>query len=133
MFNNQKTLGFPPENYVIDTNNTQEITEGIIKKYETHPSKLKIKYNFDSSITFDFSKAEVANINALLEQTVPKKATWPDTIAPKLVKMSANVIDKHLCNIINMDIHNYNVPDNTNVTTVRPFIQEKISKWIRKL
>ena len=42
--------------------------------------------------------------------------------------MSANVIDKHLCNIINMDIHNYNVPDNTNVTTVRPFIQEKISK-----
>ena len=30
----------PPENYVIDTNNTQEIIEGIIRKYERHPSIL---------------------------------------------------------------------------------------------
>ena len=28
----EKTLGVPPENYVIDTNSTQEIIEGIIKK-----------------------------------------------------------------------------------------------------
>ena len=27
--------------------------------------------------------------------------------------MSANVIDKHLCNIMNMDFENFNVPDNT--------------------
>ena len=29
--------------------------------------------------------------------------------------MSSNVIGKHLCNSINMDIENYNVPDNTKV------------------
>ena len=29
--------------------------------------------------------------------------------------MSANVIDKHLCNIIDIDIEKYNVPDNTKV------------------
>ena len=34
--------------------------------------------------------------------------------------MSANVIGKHLCNIINMDIENYNVSDNTKVATARP-------------
>ena len=39
--------------------------------------------------------------------------------------MSANVIDKHLCNIINMDIDNHNVPDNTEVATVRPINKEK--------
>ena len=50
---------------------------------------LKIKNSFVSSITFDFAKAEVADINALLKQTNPKKATGPGTIPPKLVKMSA--------------------------------------------
>ena len=66
----------------------------------------KIKNDFVSSITFEFPKADVADINALLKQADPKKATWPDTILPKLTKMSANVIGKHLCNIINMDIEN---------------------------
>ena len=104
-----KTSRVLPENYVIDTNNTQEINEGIIGKYERHPSILKIKNNFVSSITFDFPKAAVADINALLKQTDPKRATGPDTIPPKLVKMSANVTDKRLCNIINMNMDNYNV------------------------
>ena len=39
--------------------------------------------------------------------------------------MSANVIDKHLCNIINMDIANYNVPENTKVATIRPIYKKK--------
>ena len=56
----------------------------------------KIKNDFVSSITFEFPKADVADINA----------TWPDTILPKLIKMFANVIGKHLCSIINMDIEN---------------------------
>ena len=38
-----------------------------------------------------------------------------NTIPSKLVKMSANVIDKHFCNIIDIDIEKYNVPDNTKV------------------
>ena len=33
----EKTLGVPTENYFIDTNNTQEVIEGIIRKYERHP------------------------------------------------------------------------------------------------
>ena len=121
----EKTSGVPPENYVIDTNNTQEIIEGIIRKKERHPSILKIKNNFVSSINFDFPKAEVADINALLKQTDPKKATGPDTIPPKLVKMSANITDNHLCDIMNMGIENYNFPDNTKVATVRPIYNKK--------
>ena len=116
----EKTSGVTSENYVLDTNNTQEIIEGIIRKYDRHPSILKVKNNFVSSITFEFPKAEVADINALVEQTDPKKATGPDTIPPKLVKMSANVVDKHLCNIINMDIDTY-IPDSTKVATVKLF------------
>ena len=121
----EKTSGVPPENYVIDTNNTLEIIEGVIRKYERHPRILKIKNNFHSSITFDFPKAKVVNINALLKQIDPKIATEPDTIPPKLVKMSVNMIEKHLYNIINMDIDNYDVSDNTKVATARPLYKKK--------
>ena len=38
----EKIAGVPPENYVIDTNNTQEITEGIIRKYKRHSIIFKI-------------------------------------------------------------------------------------------
>ena len=107
----EKTSGVPPENNVIDTNNTLEIIDGVIRKYKRHPSILKIKNNFHSSITFDFPKA--------------KEATGPDITPPKLVKMSVNMIEKHLCNIINMDIDNYNVPDNTKVATARPLYKKK--------
>ena len=109
----------------IDTNNTQQMIERIIRKYERHPSILKIKHNFVSSIIFDFYKAEVADINVLLKEADPKKAAGHDTILPKLVEISTNVVDKHLCNIINTDIQNYNVPDNTKVATVRPIYKKK--------
>ena len=58
--------------------------------------------------------------------------TGPDTISQKLVNMSENVTDKHLCNIISMDIGNYNVPGNIKVATVRP-LYKKNPEWIRKL
>ena len=124
----EKTSGVPREKNVIDTNNTQEIIEGIIRKYERHPSMLKMKNNFDSFVTFDFSKAEVADINSLLKQRIPKKRTGTDTIPQKLVKISANVIEKLLCNIINKDIDNFNVSDNTKVPTIRPLHQKKKKK-----
>ena len=54
----KKTSCVLPENDLIDTNNTQEIIEGIIRKYKRHPYILKINNNFVSSITVDFSKAE---------------------------------------------------------------------------
>ena len=121
----EKALAVPPENYVIDTNNSQEIIEGIIKKYGRHPSILTIKENFVSFVSSDFAKADVVDMNALLKQIDPKKSTGPDAIHSKLVKMSANVIDKHLCNMINMDVDKYNVPDNTKVATVRPLYKKK--------
>ena len=64
----------------------------------------------------------------MLRKAYPKKAAGPDTIPPKLVKMPANVTYKSLCNIINIDIDNYTVPDNTKVATVRPLYKKKIQK-----
>ena len=42
--------------------------------------------------------------------------------------MSSNVIGKHLCNSINMDIENYNVPDNTKVAQLFIELDKKNSE-----
>ena len=68
----EKTLGVPSENYVIDTNNTGEIIEGIIRKYERHPSILKIKNNFVSSITFDLLKLKLQILTPFLNKQILK-------------------------------------------------------------
>ena len=39
--------------------------------------------------------------------------------------MSANVIDNHLFNIMDIDIEKYNVSDNTKVATFRPIYKSK--------
>ena len=72
----EKTSGVPSENFVIDTNNTQEIIEGIIRKCQKHPSMLKIV-----AIIFAFPKAEVADITALFKQTLKKQLNL--TLFPK--------------------------------------------------
>ena len=38
------------------------------------------------------------------------------------------MIEKPLCNIINKDIDNFNVSDNTNVPNIRPLHQKKKKK-----
>ena len=110
LFNNhyinivEKTSGKPPEYSFGNYENNSDIVNAIIKKYENHPSILKINENFTPINTFQLPKAEVSDINKLLKGINIKKATGPDTIPPKLGKLSANVIDSHLCNIINLDL-----------------------------
>lgn len=121
----EKTSGIPPENFFLDTADKTEIIEGIVKKYENHPSILEIKKNFDSSKKFEFPKAKVEDINTLLKQTNIKKATGPDTIPPKLTRLSANVIDSHLCNVINMDLDEFLFPNGAKIATVNPMYKKK--------
>ena len=71
-----------------------------LKKYEKHQSIVEIRKNLKWTETFKVPKAEVSDINKLLKN-INIKATGPGTMPPKLVKLSANIVDSHLCNIIN--------------------------------
>ena len=130
MFNNhyinivEKTSGTPPENTPRVLNDTDYVNK-IIKKYENHPSIIQIKNKFCSTQKFNIPKAEVVDINSILKRTNEKKAIGPDTIPPKLVKMSANIIDAHLCAIINRDIENSSFSDGAKIASVRPIYKKK--------
>ena len=82
----------------------------IIKKFETHPNIVEIKKSMNIVEKFTVKEAKVSDINVLLKSLNTKEATGPDNIPPKLVILSASVIDSHLCNIINKGLQNSSFP-----------------------
>ena len=54
-----------------------------------------------------------------------RKATGPDKILPKIVKMSANIIDSHLTNITNSDLKRNASSDSAKVALIRPIFKGK--------
>ena len=54
----------------------------------------------------DIPLATAEQINKIIKKLSPNKATGPDKIRPKIVILSANIIDSHLANIVNHDLDN---------------------------
>ena len=103
----------------------------IIKKFENHPSIVEIKKNINIVEKFTIKETTVSDINTLLKSVNTKKATGPDkSPPPKLVKLSANVIDSHLCNIINKGLQDSSFPDAAKIASVRPIYKKKCRNTI---
>ena len=102
----------------------------IIKKFESHPSIVETKKNINIVEKFTIKEATVSNINTLLKSVNTKKATGPDNIPPKLAKLSANVIDSHLWNIVNKGLQNSSFPDAAKIASVRPIYKKKCRNTI---
>ena len=98
----ENMTGIPPDiNPLYDLQeNDVYCVKQIIKKFESHPSIVEIKKYINIVEKFTIKEATVSDINTLLKSVNTKKATGSDNIPPKLVKLSGNVIDSHLCNII---------------------------------
>ena len=90
-----------------------------------HQSILEIRKNLKLTETFYILKAEVSNINQLLKNINIKKAKGPHAIPPKIVKLSANIVDSHLCNIINKDSESNSFSDGAKIASVRPIYEKK--------
>ena len=94
----ENMTGIPPDisaPYDMQENDSCCVKQ-IIKKFENHPNIVEIKKNINIVEKFTIKEAMVADINTLLKSVNTKKATGPDYMPPKLVKLSANVIDSHL-------------------------------------
>ena len=107
-------------------NDEDNTTVRNIKQYENHSSIINIKNHIDSPATrFDIPTAKIEDINKIIKNINPKKATGPDKIPPKIVRLSANIVDSHLTNIINNDLSNNSLSNEAKVATVRPIHKKK--------
>ena len=113
----------------------QETVKEILKNYKNHPSVLKISNEFQNikESKFSIKKATVKDINSIIKSLDIKKATGPDGIPPKLVKLSADIIDYHLAYIINKDIEKSAFSEDAKIACVRPVFKKdertKISNY----
>ena len=117
----ENTSGAPPviQGNPNNPNEDNTTVKNIIKEYENHSSIINIKNHIDSPvIRFDIPTAKIEDMNKIIKNINPKKATGPDKIPPKIVKLSANIIDSHLMNIVNNDLSNDSFSNEAKVATV---------------
>ena len=121
------TSGKPPmklENN-LDYINDSLITKRNIEKYKNHPSIKAIQDTFPVKKEFKIEEAKVEQINKVLRNINSRKATGPDKTPPKIVKMSANIIDFHLTNIINTDLKRNAFSESAKVASIRSISKGK--------
>ena len=124
----ENTSGAPPviQGNPNNPNEDNTTVKNIIKEYENNSSIINIKNHIDSPvIRFDIPTAKIEDMNKIIKNIKPKKATGPDKIPPKIVKLSANIIDSHLMNIVNNDLSNDSFSNEAKVATVRPIYKKK--------
>ena len=85
-----------------------------------HPSIRKIKNLCVPENKFDLPYASTSDINKIIKSLNVNKAKGPHSISAKFAKMSANVVDCHLANIINNDISLNKYSKHAKTATVRP-------------
>ena len=103
MFNNhyinivEKTAGITLESLEDSSlsENDEETVNKILKHSENHPNVSKIKCNQNETLNFDFPTAKVEDIKMIVKSLNPRKATGPDGIPIKILKIARNVIDSH--------------------------------------
>ena len=111
----------------LDYINNSLITKRIIEKYNNHTSIKAIEDTFPVKKEFKIEEAKVEQVNKILRNINSRKATGPDKIPPKIVKMLVNIIDSHLTNIINSDLKRNAFSDSAKVASIR-----SIFKWKRE-
>ena len=73
-------------------------------KFKNLPSITNIKNEFRPTAELNIKAVTVDQIDKMIRSLDVNKATGPDEIPVKVVKMSTYIIDKHLTNTMNNDL-----------------------------
>ena len=123
----ETTMGKPPISIgnPNDPNYDRNTVLDIIEKYKENPIILKINANLiDSKQSFSLPLASRKEINKIIKNLNITRATGPDTIPLKLVKLSADILDEPLKNILNFNIIKNAFPENAKTANVPPIYKK---------
>ena len=122
----EKSSGTPPNIKGNPENSLEDsITlKNLFKEYQNHPSIISINNQNLAKRYYEIGFASTNQINKTIKEGDSKKATVPDKIPPKIIKLSANVIDCHLTNIINSDIEKNSFSEDAKIASVRPIFKK---------
>ena len=133
LFNNhyinivENAPGLTPENIGNSNNqlNDKLNVEKIIDFYKDHESIKSIKENVITAENFDFPLVTVTEVNTIIKSLNSKKSSGLDGIPIKIIKCTANIIDCHMANIMNMGIENQKYPEEAKKASIRPIYKKE--------
>ena len=122
----EKSSGTKPSSLGDSTNRLLgETTVGkIIDTYRDHPSIITIKSSVTQNSKFNIRHATTQEIKKIINSLSSGKAIGLAGIPVKFIKMSANVTDSHLANIINKDLDLNCYSENAKSANVRSIVKK---------
>ena len=112
-------ITIPNYNITITDGITDEV-EVAIKKYETHPSIIKIKYSIKMNKCFSFTHVTEEDVLSIVKSLDPAKSTTNKNIPIKILKSNIDVCIKELTSIFNNMIDTSIFPNNLKKADVTP-------------
>ena len=89
------------------------------------------KREFSLDKEFEWAYANAKDINQIIKYLIVNKAKGPDGTSAKFVKMSTDIIDYHIANVIIKDISDNKYSKNAKTATVRPNFKKGDSTEIK--
>ena len=111
-------------NFIASRISGKEIVATIIGKFKNHLSIISIKNELHPTAEVKIKAAAVDQISKIIRSLDTKKATGPDKISVKIVKMSAYIIDQQLTNKIDNDLLKKLLSDSAKIASVRPIFKK---------
>ena len=116
-------IGEPPDPDSALLNNYEFVLESE-RKYANHPSVARIKDAKDQ-INFSFSSVSTADIESIIKDLNPRKATGYDKIPPKFVKAALPAISGPLTAMANTCISSSTFPQAAKYADVTPIYKKE--------
>ena len=118
---------FKSENEFPKSDNVDENIEGIITRYETHPSILRIKENIKVETKFEFNDINEDQIYNGIKELDPKKASIVNDIPAEILIGANDIVSSYLANIYNDSKNSQKYPSSMKNADVTPIHKENVT------
>ena len=123
--NTVKSLNIGENAYLLsDTDGITDPIDIALRKYEVHPSVLRIKETVSHS-TFSFTEVGLTEVGEELENLNPKKANTYKNIPPRLLKENSDICSSSILRIVNNGINVSHFPDELKLADVTPVFKKE--------
>ena len=123
--NTVKSLNIGENAYLLsDTDGITDPIDIALRKYEVHPSVLRIKETVSHS-TFSFTEVGLTEVGEELENLNPKKANTYKNIPPRFLKENSDICSSSILRIVNNGINVSHFPDELKLADVTPVFKKE--------
>ena len=120
---NDITKGLNLKKWCVKDKSSDDLLVNTIRKYENHPSIIKIKSSVERTQLFDFNFVSSDDISKIINLLDPTKRT-SGAIPAKIVKLVNKQICKDLANCINECIKQNKFPNELKIADITPIFKK---------